>query len=143
LRNKHTELLRLIESTKDHIQQQEYLNELLKTGEEIQKAEDATSAFFSQMSPKFSNIINQTEEFFRLIEEAPQAFDNMRSSMAKMFGEYGEGIASLYGAMAGYIGSWRWLIGCYCWHFWSNCRFNGKSYIRRYFGWSFVHRSII
>lgn len=104
LRDKYGQLLKLIDATDDHIQQQEYLNELLKTGEEIRDAEESTSAFFSQIAPKFSNAINQTEEFFRLIREAPQAFNNMRNSMREMFGDYGDGIAAMYGAMAGYTG---------------------------------------
>jgi|LSQX01.1.fsa_nt_gb TP901 family phage tail tape measure protein len=104
LREKYSQLLKLIDATDDHIQQQEYLNELLKTGEEIRETEEATARFFAQIAPEFSNAINQTEEFFRLIEEAPQAFNNMRNSMREMFGDYGDGIAAMYGAMAGYTG---------------------------------------
>jgi TP901 family phage tail tape measure protein len=104
LRDKYGQLLKLIDATDDHIKQQEYLNDLLKTGEEIRDAEESTAQFFGQMAPKFSEAVNQTEEFFRLIREAPQAFDNMRNSMGEMFGDYGDGIATMYGAMAGYTG---------------------------------------
>ena len=72
LQAKYNQLVKLIQQTDNYIEQQEYLNELLKTRKEIEDAEDATARFFAEMSPEWSEITQQIEDFLRLIQEAPQ-----------------------------------------------------------------------
>lgn len=105
LQAKYNQLVKLIQQTDNYIEQQEYLNELLKTRQEIEDAEDATARFFAEMSPEWSEITQQIEDFLRLIQEAPQAFENMRFSMRQAFGEFGDAVAGIYGTLAGYLGA--------------------------------------
>ena len=105
LQAKYNQLVKLIQQTDNYIEQQEYLNELLKTRQEIKDAEDATARFFAEMSPEWSEITQQIEDFLRLIQEAPQAFENMRFSMRQAFGEFGDAVAGIYGTLAGYLGA--------------------------------------
>ena len=41
----------------------------------------------------------------KLIKQSPQAFENMRYSMNQMFGDYGDWMAALYGAISGFVGA--------------------------------------
>lgn len=105
LNQKRAELLRLIADTDDYIQQQEYLKELEKTDTELDKATRQTKEFFSTLSPELANVKNQLETTLRMINESPQAFENMRYSMQQTFGEYADWVSALYAGMAGFMGA--------------------------------------
>lgn len=103
--NKRDRLLDLIDATQNYIELQEYLNELLKVQDQINQAQQETLSFFVQSYPKVGEYTNQLFQMIKLIKQSPQAFENMRYSMNQMFGDYGDWMAALYGAISGFVGA--------------------------------------